>query len=425
VIVKNKGLVIILDGVGDRRCPQLGGKTPLEAASLPALDRLAGEGVTGMMDPLVPGFPVGTHTGTGVLMGLSPADAATLARGPVEAAGIGLELQPGDVVLRANFATLLESGEGLGIQDRRAGRIRERTEELAAVLRDLPLGEGITGSLFPTTQHRAVLLLRGGGLSSAITDTDPGSSRDAAGVLTAVADEPTDAAAHRTARAVNLFVGEAHHRLAEHPVNVERQARGLPPANGVITRSPGGAAPLRNLVTALGLSASVIAGERTVEGLGRLFGYRTVTRESFTALPDTDLEGKLAAALVELETRDLVFLHIKGPDICAHDRDPLGKKACLERIDRILGRLESADLVIGVTGDHSTDSNRGRHCGDPVPAVMVSPNGRRDAVTAFNESACMLGGLGRLSGSAFLVSVLDAMGALSNYKSSDRGLLYP
>jgi len=417
--------MIILDGVGDRSCAALDGLTPLEAASLPVLDQLARDGVTGLIDPLFPGAPVGTHTGTGVLMGLAPTDAAGLARGPVEAAGIGLPVQQGDVLLRCNFATLSEHAGALKIQDRRAGRILEQTEELAAELRDVPLGDGITGSLYPTTQHRAVLVIRGADLSSAISDTDPGSGREAAGVQVAKAGDGGDEAAQRTARAVNRFVQEAHRRLVGHRVNADRQGRGLLPASGILTRSAGRFAPVRNLVSRAGIAASVIAGERTVEGLGRLFGFRTVSQPGFAALPHTDLHGKLAAALSELEHQDLVFLHIKGPDICAHDRDPLGKKACIERIDAVLGEMRRRDLAIGVTGDHSTDSNRGRHCGDPVPALIVAPNGRRDTVAAFNESACVSGGLGRLSATGFLLSLLDAMGAIGNYRPSDRDYLFP
>ncbi|MGB5775740.1 MAG: alkaline phosphatase family protein [Sedimenticolaceae bacterium] len=423
--MRYKGLMIILDGMGDRRCPALNGQTPLEAAVTPTLDRLARDGISGMVDPLLAGVPVGTHTGTGILMGLAPADATQLARGPVEAAGIGLVMQPGEVALRCNFATLTKDGEGLGIEDRRAGRIREGTEELAAALRDIPLGGGITGGLYPTTQHRAVLALRGTDLSSQVTDTDPGGGREHRGVLTAQARYANDTAAQRTAQAVNRFVHAAHRILAQHPLNGDREARGLPPANGIITRSAGRSGTLRNLLAWWGIRASVIAGERTVVGLGRMFGFRTVHQPGFTALPTTDLDGKLAGAVAELENHDLVFLHIKGPDICAHDRDPLGKKSCLEHIDRVLAGLPPADLVIGVTGDHSTDSNQGRHCGDPVPGLIIAPNGRRDAVTAFGESACMAGGLGRLSGTAFLISLLDAMGAIGNYTPFDREFLFP
>jgi 2,3-bisphosphoglycerate-independent phosphoglycerate mutase len=424
-MVRHKGLMIILDGLGDHSCAELQGRTPLEAAVTPNLDRLAHEGLTGLIDPLFPGVPVGTHTGTGVLLGLAPADAARLARGPVEAAGIGLDLQPGEVVLRCNFATLSEEGGGLAIHNRRAGRIREGTAELAEELRNLELGDGITGDLYPATHHRAVLRLRGANLSAGFTDTDPGSGREARGVASAQARDGRDQSAVRTAQAVNCFVREAHRKLARHPVNIAREAKGLLPANGILTRSAGECARLHNLITHVGLSAAVVAGEHTVEGLGRLFGFHTVCQPEFTALPHTDLEAKLAATLTALDSHDLVFLHIKGPDISAHDRDPTGKMACLERIDQIVGRLPHTELVIGVTGDHSTDCNFGRHCGDPVPGLIAAPNGRRDMIGIFGESNCMTGGLGRLSATSFLISMLDAMGAIGNFRPADREFIFP
>ena len=110
--VRHKGLVVILDGLGDRRIPALGEMTPLEAARTPQLDRLAAGGVCGLVDPLIPGMPVATHTGTGVLLGLTPRDAYLFCRGPVEAAGVGLIMQPGDVAIRCNFATLEAELEG-------------------------------------------------------------------------------------------------------------------------------------------------------------------------------------------------------------------------------------------------------------------------------------------------------------------------
>jgi len=424
-MVRHKGLMLILDGLGDRSCPELQGHTPLEAAKTPNLDRLAYEGLTGLVDPLFPGVPVGTHTGTGVLMGLAPVDAARLARGPVEAAGIGLELHPGEVVLRCNFATLSDQDGRLAIRNRRAGRISDGTAELAEQLQNLSLGDGITGDLYPATQHRAVLRLRGAGLSAGFTDTDPGSGREKRGVQLASARDARDRSAVRTADAVNCFVHEAHQRLSRHPVNLRREADGLLPANGVVTRSAGECGRMRNLVNHVGLNATVVAGEHTVGGLGRLFGFETILKPGFTALPHTDLDGKLSAALKALETRDLVFLHIKGPDISAHDCDPSGKRACIERIDEIVGRLPRSELVIGVTGDHSTDCNFGRHCGDPVPGLIAAPNGRRDLSGMFGESACMTGGLGRLSATSFLISMLDGMGSIGNFRPDDYDFIFP
>lgn len=421
--LQHKGLLIILDGLGDRAAPAFSGATPLEAAHTPQLDQLAGAGLCGLMDPLIPGVPVGTHTGTGILLGLTVTDACKLSRGPVEAAGIGVPMQPEDVAIRCNFATLKPAGEGFEIIDRRAGRIKAGTQELAQSLHNVPLNDGITGSLLAATQHRAVLHLVGPGLSPAITDTDPGAGLGPARLLVSRARNADEPAGARTAEAVNRFVRTALEQLRDHPVNRARQARGQLPANGVVTRGAGMIRGANNLIRHLGLKAAVIAGEGTILGLARLFGFTAIFDPRFTALCDTDLGAKVAAARTALDSHDIVVLHIKATDICSHDRDPQAKRAVLERIDDALIPLLRDDLVIGVTGDHSTDCNTGRHCGDPVPSILYAPYGRRDACQRFGESTCMQGGLGRVSGNAFLVSMLDNMGCLHNFRPVD-GLFY-
>ena len=415
-----KGLIIILDGLGDRSCPALGGLTPLEAASTPNMDSLLARGQCGLQDPLFPGMPVGTHIGTGILMGLSCADAANLARGPVEAAGIGLPVHPGDVVLRCNFATLERRGEELAILDRRAGRIKDGTVELAEVLQDVDLGQGIVGSLHPATHHRAVLHLKGPCLAAAISDTDPGSGNEQRGVLVSSALDPNDAGSIAAADAVNRFVELAVERLEAHPENQRRREANLLPANGIISRSAGHLARFNNLITHLGCKAAVVTGEDTVDGLARLFGYRVFRDPRFNALPDTDLDAKVETTIAALAEHDLVFLHVKGPDICSHDRDPVGKRDFLRRVDSALAPLLDLELVIGVTGDHSTDCNSGRHCGDPVPSLLCGPTGRRDTVTHFGESSCAGGGLGRIPATGFLTSLLDMMGVVNNFKTGQQ-----
>jgi len=423
--IEYKGFLVILDGLGDRSIQRLGGRTPLEAAATPNLDQLVQQGICGMLDPLQAGVPVGTHTGTALLLGLAPADALALSRGPVEAAGIGLRVEPGDVLSRCNFATLEpDGGRGYRIIDRRAGRIREGTHELAAALDGIPLGHGISALLRPATHHRAVLRLRGVNVSSAISDTDPGSRFGSTGLLESAALDPKDAVAAVTAEALNQFSRQAYQRLCEHPLNRKRVERGLLPANGILCRSPGRAERLRCIVRHLGLAATTVAGESTVIGLSRLFGFDAVERPSFTSLPDTDVEAKVDLALSALQQRDLVILHIKGTDICAHDQEPEKKRDLLERIDRALEPVcMQPDLVIAVTGDHSTDSNAGRHTGDPVPSLLYAPNGRRDGCERFGETACLCGGLGRITATGFLCSMLDAMGAMHNYHPADRPFL--
>jgi len=412
-----RGILVILDGLGDRPVEALARATPLEAARTPILDALVTAGLCGLVDPLTPGIPVDTATGTGLLLGASPRSITALARGPVEAAGVGLEIAPGDLALRCNFATLERTDGQLVIRDRRAGRIRTGTGALASALENIDLGDGIRATLRPATQHRAVLRLTGHGLSAEISDTDPGAAAGAPRVLRSKARHRDDPRAARTAAAVNRFVEVAHERLTDHEVNRERARRGRPPANGVITRGAGLATTSRSLLEQLGLRATVVAGESTVLGLAALLEMESITRPGFTGLSDTDVAGKVAAGLDALDRSDVVFIHVKAPDICAHDFDPEAKRDFLERLDGELAALVDRDVVIGVTGDHSSDSTTGSHSGDPVPALLRGPGARVDETTSFGERAAMTGGLGRLSSSAFLMAFLDTMGAVPEWRS--------
>ncbi|MGH8034994.1 MAG: hypothetical protein ACREO9_07205, partial [Lysobacterales bacterium] len=165
---------IIVDGLGDLPVPVFGQLTPLEAARTPTLDRLAQAGACGLVDPVGKGITPNTDSGTGMLLGMFPEDADRLKRGPVEAAGARLALRTGDVALRANFASIERAGQDYRVTDRRAGRIRQNTAELAAIIGFQNLGDGITAHFQRTEQHRGVVVLSGAGLSPAISETDPG-----------------------------------------------------------------------------------------------------------------------------------------------------------------------------------------------------------------------------------------------------------
>lgn len=405
-----KILMVIVDGLGDLPIPSLGGQTPLEAAATPVLDAWVAEGQCGLVDPVEPGITVETHAGTGTLFGMRPDEVASLARGPIEAAGAGLELRPEDIALRCNFASVVHDAGVFVIRDRRAGRILEGTADLATAVNAIPATDSITTFLAPLGQHRAVLRLSGQGLSAAITDTDPGGGGPQS-IQWSMASDASEAA-ERTAAALNRFLQRSHTVLAEHPVNQERARQGLAPASGLLTRGAGRVQPVESLVVRLGLRGAVVAGDRTVLGLGTLLGFTPVVEPMFTALPDTDLDAKLAAAREALRTHDIVWLHAKGSDIAAHDRSPEKKRDYLERLDAALVAFEADDLAVAVAADHTTDSNTGRHTSDPVPALIRVPGGRSDHIATFGERACMRGGLGRLRSSEFLRVLLSAAGRL-------------
>jgi 2,3-bisphosphoglycerate-independent phosphoglycerate mutase len=339
-------------------------------------------------------------------MGLEPEDAPFLKRGPIEAAGAGHTLVNGEIALRANFATVDAPDGNIRIVDRRAGRVSFGLDRLAETISNLDLGDGVHSRFYSTDQHRGVLVLSGDSLDASISDTDPGDAHLPARVSVSRAERPEAA---RTAEKINRFVDMAHHRLVQHPVNIERVQAGLLPANAVITRGAGAHVDIRNKFQQSGRRVAVIAGCNTVLGLGRLFDFDVVTHPRFTADTETDLDYKIEAAIEAAELNDVVIVHIKAPDTCAHDHNPMEKMKVLERLDSALGQLKGWDGVLGLSADHTTDSNSGRHTADPVPSLIAKTSSSSDTGPEdvnFGERLCRYGNLERQNSQSFVARFL-------------------
>jgi len=209
-------LLIIIDGMGDRPIIELGDKTPLQAANLPVLDRLATEGQCGIADPVKRGIVATTVLGTLAILGYNPLK-HSIARGVIEAHGSGIGIMPGDVAFRGNWATLDDTGK---IVDRRAGRIREGTKELAATLSGIKI-EDVSVEVGAGTEHRVAVVIRGSGLQDSLSGSDPG-DHFSSGIkpLLTVALKNNDEKSVRTAKILNLFEQEAIKILKLHPVNL-------------------------------------------------------------------------------------------------------------------------------------------------------------------------------------------------------------
>lgn len=406
---KTKILLCIADGLGDRPCPALDYKTPLQAAHTPTLDLLARKGSTGIMDLYRAGTPVGTDLGHMILFGYEKDDYA--GRGPVEAFGVGLALQAGDVAFRANFATCDDAGVVL---NRRAGRIRKDTDKLAAALNGMRIDD-VEVLFKEATEHRAVLVFRGDRLSARLTDTDP--KVENALIKQAHPSDKTDEA-RRTAALLDRFIAEARKILADHPVNRERIARGLLPANCILTRGAGLMPQLKTQTELHHITAACVAGESTVLGVAKLAGFDVVTEPSFTGNIDTDIDLKAQRAAELLETHDFVVLHFKATDLMGHDGNPQGKKKAVEKYDallekavRLARRNAAHNVIVALAADHSTPCERYEHSGDPVPILIQGENFRADTVTTYDECACAQGGLGRILGRDFNNILLDYLEA--------------
>jgi len=401
-------LLILFDGLGDRPLTELGHKTPLEAAPKPNLDWFAANGVNGLLDPIAPGVAPGSDTSHLALFGYDPHEVYT-GRGPFEAAGVGIDLEPGDIAFRGNFASV--DGDQR-ITDRRAGRIRERTEDLAKALDGLRIGR-IKVMFRAGTEHRAALVFRGRGLSPEVTDTDP--HELGAEILESL---PRTPAAKATAKAVNAFTKQALRILKDHPVNRARIARKEPPANAVVLRGAGVYPDLTPITERRKLKAAGIAGVALVRGMFRAVGIDVLDVPGATGGLDTDMAAKADAALGALEAYDFVVLHVKAPDLCGHDGKASEKIHVIERMDQMMGHLKaklSPDVIVAMTADHSTPVALKDHSGDPVPLTIFGEGVRVDSVLAFDERSVALGSLGRLRGLELMDVLLNAANRSEKY----------
>jgi 2,3-bisphosphoglycerate-independent phosphoglycerate mutase len=271
----------------------------------------------------------------------------------------------------------------------------------------------VHANLVATDQHRAVLVLSGPGLDASISNTDPGDGTMPAALKPC---RPLSPEAELTAGKINRFIGEAHRRLVDHPINIARLREGKPPASGVITRGAGSRFSLDNVLKTHGISAAVVSGCNTVLGLGRIFGFDAISDPRFTAALDTDLNAKVAAVLLALQDHDMVYLHVKAPDICSHDRNPLAKRDFLQWLDEALVPLLDTGAITAIAADHTTDSNSGFHTADPVPALIRQPGSGQSsspvkfAPVKFGETACRQGNMPRQLSSDFLLKLIHAMG---------------
>jgi 2,3-bisphosphoglycerate-independent phosphoglycerate mutase len=399
----NKAMLVIMDGLGDRPIKELGDLTPLEAAHTPHLDALAARGICGLMNAIGIGARPGSDTSHLAILGYD-IDKYYTGRGTIEVAGLGMDLEAGDVALRGNLGTV---DEHLVVTDRRAGRITD-TGPFVADLDGMTYA-GITLKVKPGTGHRAGIILRGPGLSSRISDNDP----HEVGVKVHEVhplDDSKEAAF--TAKVLNHFLAEAHKVLAANPLNQERIKQGKPPANYLLGRGAGYYKKIDMFEERYGLRACTIAGGGLYKGIGAFTGMDVFQVAGATGLPNTDIAAKFKAALHALGgTYDFAFVHIKATDTFGEDGDFKGKRDFINRIDEAVKLLLDAPFLMVFTGDHSTPCALKRHSGDPVPLMMVGEGlVRTDDVSHYGERACARGGLGRLTGLQVMPEIINLLG---------------
>ncbi|MFW9844159.1 MAG: 2,3-bisphosphoglycerate-independent phosphoglycerate mutase, partial [Candidatus Thorarchaeota archaeon] len=391
---KRKAVFVVMDGVGDRPLPQLGGKTPLQVAKTPVFDRLAKEGQNALMDVIGPGITPGSDTAHLALFGYNPLEDYP-GRGPLETLGTGLESKPGDVAFRTNFATL---DKDMIVLDRRAGRVftREEQDILQSKIDGLEI-DGVKIHFLATVEHRGAMILRGDGLYAEISDVDPHET----GVKIWEC-KPLKPEAKKTADIINKMMVEINKRLRDLDVNKEREKRGLPAANAILLRGPGRHSEIQTLNDKYGISSAVIAGGALYIGTAKYVGMVHETAAGQTGTIDTNFDNIAAKAIECIEgSYDYIFVHIKATDNASHDNNAEEKILAIERTDELVGKIIEKvgdKIVIAVTGDHSTPVSTGEHSCDPVPIVFWSDFIRPDGAKYFSEIDAATGGLHTIRG---------------------------
>src|SRR5512139_157297 len=383
-----KYLVLIPDGAADWPVPALGGRTPLEAAATPNLDRLAREGECGRVRTVPDGMDPGSDVAGMSLFGNDPARVYT-GRAPLEAASMGVALADADVALRCNLVSTAGAAaedEGAVMADYSAGHIT--TEEGRRIVEDFRESDLYRErflpdfELFPGVGYRHLLVWRGGSAEARLTPPHDITGQQLAAHL------PSGPAAPNLLGLMAL----AHPWLLLHPVNRDRRGRGLPAADNFWFWGAGRRPALEPFAARHGLTGAVISAVDLVNGIGVLLGLERVTVPGATGYVETNYRGKAEYALAALERHDVVFVHIEAPDEAGHSGDPGQKVRALERIDAEflatalpgLARLGAHRVL--VAPDHYTPLARRSHVGDPVPyLIWPAPRGGGSGAGAFTE----------------------------------------
>lgn len=366
-----KILLLVMDGLGGLPREQ-GGPTELEAANTPNLDRLAKEGSLGMTIPVARGVAPGSGPAHLAMFGYDPL-VYEIGRGVLEATGIGLEVNPGDVAIRGNFCTVDDNGL---ITDRRAGRIStEEGAKRVAVLKDIKL-PGVDIDIEIAKEYRFAMVLRGEGLNGAIADTDP--QQTGVAPLPVTAQDP---AAEKTARLVSDWLEEARKRLKGHE-----------PANMATLRGFAMEPGLPKYKDVYKLNAACVAVYPMYKGVARLVGMDIIQ----TSAHDTTQDEFDKVAQI-WNDYDFVFCHIKYTDSRGEDGDFDAKVKVIEGVDAALPTLMAMNPdVVVVTGDHSTPATYKAHSWHPVPTLLWAPaTHMTDRAQSFGERECMGGALGQ------------------------------
>ncbi len=387
---KGKIVLVVMDGLGGLPI-EPGGPTELEAANTLQMDRLASEGTLGQIVSIRPGLTPGSGPAHLSLFGYDPL-VYDIGRGALEASGVGLKVNKGDVAARGNFCTLDAEGN---IVDRRAGRIpTEEALPIVDLLKTIKI-PGVETEVKHVREYRFAVVMRGDGLEPDIEDTDP--QRTGVPPLSAKANTP---ASTHAAELYSQWIAEARKVIKDQPK-----------ANGITLRGFATHPGLPSYAEVYGLKAACVAVYPMYRGVAHLVGMDVI---DFSGDTPVDEFSVLANIWTEY---DFFFVHIKKTDSKGEDGDFAGKAHIIETVDAALPvLLDLKPDVLIITGDHSTPAKLKSHSWHPIPFLLWAPaTARPDDQTSFGERACARGGFGTFPGLDIMPLALAHAKRLNKY----------
>ena len=414
-------IYVLLDGVGDLPHPDLEGKTPLEAANTPSLDKIAKNGSIGQVISVGKGIAPESDIAVFNMLGYKFLHSDYVGRGVIEAIGVGIDFKDGDLALRGNFSTLNDEGT---IIDRRAGRHIER-EDVKEIAKEIEnkINFSYTNSsvvVAPTIGHRVTVRIRTDGinLSSEITNTDPAYARvDGMGVAKAVGDfmriekclplEESESS-KIAANLVNEFTEQSLQIMKESPINQKRGEANKKKLSCILLRDAGNKYPdVTPINEKYSMKFSCIVDMPVELGISDVLKMK-----AFEAGGLTDYEEKARVAAKAMETQNAIYVHLKGPDEFGHDGDAIGKTKNIEEIDRrffktLLENIDSSKVTILISADHSTPCINKGHSDDPVPVLVSGDFLKKDGTTRMTEEQAKKGSIGLLQGAEVVSTALN------------------
>ncbi len=400
--LKGKAIVFLADGMADEPCPELGGKTPLEASEKPFMDSIARNGASGTFLSLPEGFPTSSDAANMSVLGYDLAKYYP-GRGPIECASQEIPLKPDDIAWRCNLVTVDPQGI---LRDYSAGHIPAAKAQ--TLMHDLQKKFGSDKvSFYSGVSYRNLLVLHGKEFSADVDYCKPDSSQDQpVSELRLKARSPQ---AQHTVDFLEKLCADAGKFLAEHPLN-----RGCAsPANNIWPWSPGHKPHFPAFSGKYaGRRAAVITAVDVIAGIAKCAGMDVIRVPGATGYLDTNYAGKAQAAISAIEKYDFVYVHLEVIDECSHEGDLKLKLRAISDFENkivkpVMTALAGRDVTFAVLPDHPVPFKLRKHTRTPVPVAVWGPHIQPDSVTEYGETAAKKGSLGFMTGEMFVRKVLN------------------